>query len=67
MNDDFQKIHKLLEHWKTHNSEHAENYRVWAKKMEILGKQELASLLFEAYKQSLKLNEVFEKALKVTE
>lgn len=67
MHDDFQKIHKLLEHWKTHNIEHAENYRAWANKMENLGKTELALLLFEAYKQSLKLNEVFEKALNVAE
>jgi len=67
MNNDFEKLQKLLEHWKVHNLEHAENYKLWAKKMEILGKNETAKLLFEVYAQSLKLDELFERALKTTE
>lgn len=63
MTDDFEKLIKLLEHWKHHNTEHAESYKLWAKKMELLGKKEIAKILYEIYNQSLKQNELLEKAL----
>ncbi|GAB4432033.1 MAG: hypothetical protein OHK0040_01770 [bacterium] len=67
MTDDFEKLKKLLEHWKFHNKEHAENYKLWANKMELLGKKEVARILYEVYNQSLKQNELFEKALNLKE
>lgn len=65
MVEDFEKLKKLLEHWKSHNIEHGESYKLWAKKMELLGKKDIAALLYEIYNLSLKQNELFEKAIKL--
>lgn len=67
MTDDVEKLLKLLDHWKGHNTEHAENYKLWAQKMALLGKTELSKVLYELYNQSLKLNELFDRAAKIND
>ncbi len=62
MIEEREKLWKLLEHWKIHNVEHAESYKLWAQKMDILGEKELSKILYEIYNLSLKIGELFDKA-----
>ncbi|MFA4915249.1 MAG: hypothetical protein WC560_01080 [Syntrophales bacterium] len=62
--NELEKLKVLLPHWMEHNSEHAESYREWAEKTSSLGKEELSKILFSLSKETRKLNELFEEALK---
>lgn len=64
MVNDVEKLMKLMEHWKVHNLEHAETYKLWAEKMKILGRDELSQVIYEIHRRALEINELFEKALK---
>lgn len=64
MVNDVEKLMKLMEHWKTHNLEHAETYKLWAEKMKILGRDDLSKVIYEIHQYALKINDLFENALK---
>ncbi|MEW6259888.1 MAG: hypothetical protein AB1547_08255 [Thermodesulfobacteriota bacterium] len=41
------KLEKLLDHWLRHNSDHADNYRLWADRARKAGMQDLAGQIEE--------------------
>lgn len=57
------KLTKVLEHWIKHNVDHAVTYRNWAEKAKAKGAAEVADLLEDAARMSLKVNEAFQRAL----
>lgn len=57
------KLIKLLEHWIKHNTDHAVTYRNWAEKAKAKDVVEVADLLEDAARMSLKVNETFQQAL----
>ncbi|MGB5155990.1 hypothetical protein [Desulfobacterium sp. N47] len=60
-----EKMVKLLEHWIKHNTDHSETYKDWAKKVKSNDMDEVNLLLNEAAEITLKINDIFDKALKV--
>ena len=58
-----EKLIKLLDHWIKHNEEHASNYRNWAERAKVNGREDAGRLLEEAAEISLEVNERFQKAL----
>lgn len=61
---ELEKLKYLLEHWIEHNEAHVKTYSEWAAKAESLGKKELSVILNQITRESRRLNELFEKALK---
>ncbi len=59
------KMGKLLEHWIKHNADHSETYRDWAVKVKENNMDNIYPLLEEAADITLKINEIFDKALKL--
>jgi cobalt/nickel transport system ATP-binding protein len=59
--DDKEKLKKLIEHWREHNSEHASTYREWAKKAGDMGNESLASILEEIAKKTTEMGELFKR------
>ncbi len=59
-----EKLKKLLEHWLSHNVDHAENYRKWAAIAREEGMEEAAAILEEAAQLTLSLNDKFSTAAK---
>lgn len=53
--DDRDKLKHLVEHWREHEREHADTYRMWAGKMRDLGEQEVAECLEEIARVSEEL------------
>ena len=62
-----EKLIKLLDHWIKHNEEHASNYRNWAERAKVNGREDAGRLLEEAAEISLTVNERFQKALGLIE
>ncbi|MDO8785055.1 MAG: hypothetical protein Q7J12_02445 [Syntrophales bacterium] len=60
--NELEKLKVLLQHWMEHNTEHADNYKVWAGKASSLGNEELSKTLLRLYEETRKLNELFEEA-----
>jgi len=60
-----EKLRHLLHHWRGHNQEHAEVYGEWAEKVSASGNRELSEILSKLHHETEKLNELFEKALKL--
>ncbi|MBU3949959.1 MAG: hypothetical protein KJ826_17285 [Proteobacteria bacterium] len=60
-----EKMVKLLEHWIKHNIDHSETYKDWAKKVTANNMDKVNLLLNEAADITLKINNIFEEALKV--
>ena len=56
-----EKMIKLLEHWITHNNDHAETYRDWAKKAKEKNMDEAGSLLEDAAQMTLVISKKFEE------
>lgn len=59
---DMAKLAHLLEHWQSHNNDHAGNYREWADKARRDGKTEAAGMLQEAADLTDRITELFAKA-----
>jgi hypothetical protein len=59
-----EKLAKLLEHWITHNHEHAETYRRWSVQARDKRLDAAAALLDEAARMTEKINKTFEAAAK---
>lgn len=62
--DERQKLRHLLHHWMEHNQEHAEVYGEWAEKASASGNIEPSKVLGRLHRETEKLNELFEEALK---
>lgn len=60
---DLEKLRHLLKHWIEHNNAHVNTYDEWARKTEVMGKQELSEILKQITRESKKLNDLFWKAL----
>ncbi len=59
-----EKMVKLLDHWIKHNLDHAATYRSWAKKAGDANLTQISSLLEEAAKMNISINDKFQEALK---
>ena len=59
------KLKHLLKHWLDHNDAHIDTYSEWASKAESLGEKELSEILKQIAEDSKKLNNLFDKALKI--
>ena len=59
-----EKMVKLLEHWIKHNTDHSETYKDWAKKVKDNDMDKVDLLLNEAADITLKINNIFDEALK---
>jgi len=62
--DELEKLKMLLHHWMEHNNEDAETYRGWAKRASSLGIEELSEILSRLSDETMKLNRLFEEAIK---
>ncbi|MBF0344587.1 MAG: hypothetical protein HQL06_10200 [Nitrospirae bacterium] len=58
-----EKLQAMLLHWKHHNVEHASTYQGWADKMSEEGHAELSVIMKTIAFESVKINELFDKAL----
>ncbi len=59
------KMATMLDHWITHNRDHAATYREWAGKAAENGNEPLAGKLREVAEATLALNETFESAARL--
>ena len=57
-----EKLVKLLDHWVTHNQDHANTYETWAVRAEEDGMPEVAALLRQAGSMNLDINRIFQEA-----
>ncbi|MBF0607774.1 MAG: hypothetical protein SFH39_02340 [Candidatus Magnetobacterium sp. LHC-1] len=60
-----EKLQTMLLHWKHHNVEHAGAYHEWSQKMSEEGHTELSEVMREISEESLRVNELFDKALRL--
>lgn len=58
------KLGILLNHWISHNDDHAENYREWSRKTMDKGLEEVSRLLEQAADMTDKITSVFKDASK---
>jgi hypothetical protein len=63
--DKRQKIIKLIEHYKTHNEEHARSYSELVPLVSELENPRLTDIVERLSQESQKLNPLFEEALKI--
>ena len=59
-----EKIRRLLKHWKSHNDDHAANYRKWASDCKSAGLDAVATRILEAARLTEAITGEFESALK---
>ena len=60
-----EKLKKMVEHWVSHNRDHARSFNEWAQRAREMGQQEVATLLDQVAEQSLVQNQALEKALEL--
>lgn len=63
--DEIEKLKKLIPHWMEHNDEHAESYKGWAEKASSSGMKELSEILLRLHRESKKLGELFQEAIRI--
>ena len=59
-----EKLRVLLEHWISHNEEHAREYRKWADRVEAEGLGEIAGKIREAADLVVSSNDAFSSVQK---
>lgn len=59
---DREKLAKLLDHWVSHNNDHADNYTQWSGKAQEMGLEQVAGLLKDAADLTHAISEKFIKA-----
>jgi uncharacterized coiled-coil DUF342 family protein len=59
------KLRKMVEHWISHNEEHARSYRLWASRAREAGCQEPGEILDEIAAEILEQNERFMKIVRI--
>jgi hypothetical protein len=62
MNQEIEKLKKLLAHWIEHNGSHAQNYREWAAKAEEANRSNVAIELKQVAELTNKITGHFERA-----
>ena len=58
------KLGKLLEYWIKHNEDHAKTYLEWSKKVDPESLKDVVSLLEDASKATISINELLRNAMK---
>lgn len=56
------KLRKILAHWRSHNAEHAETYRQWARNAKDNGMPEIGELLDQAAELTLQIDPLLARA-----
>ena len=59
------KLRKMVEHWISHNEEHARSYRLWASRAREVGQGEPGDILEEIASEIAEQNERFKKILHI--
>jgi hypothetical protein len=59
------KLRKMVEHWISHNEEHARSYRLWAGRAREAGCEEPGEILEEIASQIIEQNERFMKIAQI--
>jgi hypothetical protein len=59
------KLRKMVEHWVSHNEEHARAYRLWASRAREAGCEEPGEILEEIASEIVEQNERFLKILNI--
>jgi len=59
------KLRKMVEHWISHNEEHASSYRLWASRAREVGHVEPGDILEEIASEIVEQNERFKKILHI--
>lgn len=65
--DFVEKAKMRMEHWKSHNDHHHEEYEMFAEQLEDAGKTKSAAHIREMIELSARMNECLGNALKVIE
>ena len=59
------KLRKMVEHWISHNEEHARSYRLWASRAREVGHDEPGDILEEIASEIVEQNERFKKIVHI--
>ena len=59
------KLRKMVEHWISHNEEHARSYRLWASRAREAGRDEPGEILEEIASEIAGQNERFKKIIHI--
>jgi hypothetical protein len=59
------KLRKMVEHWISHNEEHARSYRLWASRAREAGCEEPGEILEEIASEIMEQNERFMKIVRI--
>ncbi len=59
------KLRKMVEHWISHNEEHARSYRLWASRAREAGCEEPGEILEEIASEIVEQNEKFIKIIQI--
>jgi len=59
------KLRKMVEHWISHNEEHARSYRLWANRAREAGCEEPGEILEEIASEIMEQNERFKKIVHI--
>ena len=62
-----EKVQRLLQHWKSHNDDHAANYRKWADDCQAAGLEAIAARMREAARLTEDITAQFDAALKAVQ
>ncbi len=62
-----EKLIKILAHWKAHNADHAETYRMWAERAKTENLTQAGDLLEEAAEMTLQVSKKFIEAIEIVE
>lgn len=59
------KLRKMVEHWISHNEDHARSYRAWASRARKAGRREPGEILEEVASRTVEQNERFMKIIEI--
>jgi hypothetical protein len=59
------KLRKMVQHWISHNEEHARSYRLWASRARKAGCEEPGEILEEIASEIVEQNERFKKIVHI--
>lgn len=59
------KLRKMVQHWISHNEEHARSYRLWASRAREAGWEEPGAILEEIASEIVEQNERFKKIVNI--
>ena len=59
------KLRKMVEHWISHNEEHARSYRLWASRAREAGHEQPGEILEEIASEIVEQNKRFKKIIRI--